>query len=303
MFRGRTLTTTLTADPEPAPPLLRVDAPPPECALLLGDGGALPCALRLDVAPRPPAVYADMSLEFSRDILPSPMPLPYLAPGPGECAPDGPRPCRSTGGAPYFAGDPTGVPPPVELPLLWRGRPPVPRGCREDGGAIPDIVSLVTRTIPKSQSRVSRVYTLVARVNGSQRGLTSQPRLFGSLGRDGFRYFDTTKRAKESVQHSRFGIFFATQSPVRSAVRYFVEIAFSPVLSHVFDTTCHVLRLISAFCQILFARGAGTRDLLRAKRRRVTRPTHDMLGDYLTALLVAVLGYIYPVYLCFKVSR
>jgi len=27
-----------------------------------------------------------------------------------------------------------------------------------------------------------------------------------------------------------------------------------------------------------------------------------MLGDYLTALLVAVLGYIYPVYLCFKVS-
>ena len=154
------------------------------------------------------------------------MPLPYLAPGPGECAPDGPRPCRSTGGAPYFAGDPTGVPPPVELPLLWRGRPPVPRGCREDGGAIPDIVSLVTRTIPKSQSRVSRVYTLVARVNGSQRGLTSQPRLFGSLGRDGFRYFDTTKRAKESVQHSRFGIFFATQSPVRSAVRYFVEIAF-----------------------------------------------------------------------------
>jgi glycerol-3-phosphate acyltransferase PlsY len=45
-------------------------------------------------------------------------------------------------------------------------------------------------------------------------------------------------------------------------------------------------------------------DLLRAKRRRrVTRPTHDMLGDYLTALLVAVLGYIYPVYLCFKVSR
>ena len=187
------------------------------------------------------------------------MPLPYLAPGPGECAPDGPRPCRSTGGAPYFAGDPTGVPPPVELPLLWRGRPPVPRGCREDGGAIPDIVSLVTRTIPKSQSRVSRVYTLVARVNGSQRGLTSQPRLFGSLGRDGFRYFDTTKRAKESVQHSRFGIFFATQSPVRSAVRYFVEIAFSPVLSHVFDTTCHVLRLISAFCQILFARGAGTR--------------------------------------------
>jgi hypothetical protein len=80
------------------------------------------------------------------------------------------------------------------------------------------------------------------------------------------------------------------------------EIAFSPVLSHVFDTTCHVLRLISAFCQILFARGAGT-NLLRAKRRRVTRPTHDMLGDYLTALLVAVLGYIYPVYLCFKVSR
>jgi hypothetical protein len=45
-------------------------------------------------------------------------------------------------------------------------------------------------------------------------------------------------------------------------------------------------------------------DSLRAKRRRrVTRPTHDMLGDYLTALLVAVLGYIYPVYLCFKVSR
>ena len=44
-------------------------------------------------------------------------------------------------------------------------------------------------------------------------------------------------------------------------------------------------------------------DLLRAKRRRVTRPTHDMLGDYLTALLVAVLGYIYTVYLCFKVSR
>ena len=174
LFRGRTLTTTLTADPEPAPPLLRVDAPPPECALLLGDGGALPCALRLDVAPRPPAVYADMSLEFSRDILPSPMPLPYLAPGPGECAPDGPRPCRSTGGAPYFAGDPTGVPPPVELPLLWRGRPPVPRGCREDGGAIPDIVSLVTRTIPKSQSRVSRVYTLVARVNGS---LTSPNRV------------------------------------------------------------------------------------------------------------------------------
>ena len=43
--------------------------------------------------------------------------------------------------------------------------------------------------------------------------------------------------------------------------------------------------------------------MLRAKRRRVTRPTHDMLGDYLTALLVAVLGYIYPVYLCFKVSR
>ena len=26
-----------------------------------------------------------------------------------------------------------------------------------------------------------------------------------------------------------------------------------------------------------------------------------MLGDYLTALLIAVLGYIYPVYLCFKV--
>ena len=26
-----------------------------------------------------------------------------------------------------------------------------------------------------------------------------------------------------------------------------------------------------------------------------------MLGDYLTALLVAVLGYVYPVYLCFKV--
>ena len=63
-----------------------------------------------------------------------------------------------------------------------------------------------------------------------------------------------------------------------------------------------MFRLISAFCQILFARGAGT-NLLRAKRRRVTRPTHDMLGDYLTALLVAVLGYIYPVYLCFKVSR
>jgi receptor expression-enhancing protein 1/2/3/4 len=26
-----------------------------------------------------------------------------------------------------------------------------------------------------------------------------------------------------------------------------------------------------------------------------------MLGEYLTALLVAVLGYVYPVYLCFKV--
>ena len=53
--------------------------------------------------------------------------------------------------------------------------------------------------------------------------------------------------------------FLRPQSPVRSAVRYLFEIAFSPVLSHVFDTTCHVLRLISAFCQILFARGAGTR--------------------------------------------
>ena len=28
-----------------------------------------------------------------------------------------------------------------------------------------------------------------------------------------------------------------------------------------------------------------------------------MLGEYLTALLVAVLGYIYPVYLCFKARR
>jgi hypothetical protein len=80
------------------------------------------------------------------------------------------------------------------------------------------------------------------------------------------------------------------------------EIAFSPVLSHVFDTTCHVLRLISAFLPFLPEEPAP--DSLRAKRRRrVTRPTHDMLGDYLTALLVAVLGYIYPVYLCFKVSR
>ena len=183
------------------------------------------------------------------------MPLPYLAPGPGECAPDGPRPCRSTGGAPYFAGDPTGVPPPVELPLLWRGRPPVPRGCREDGGAIPDIVSLVTRTIPKSQSRVSRVYTLVAR----RQWLPTRFDLRVASSSWVVTAFDTTKRAKESVQHSRFGIFFATQSPVRSAVRYLFEIAFSPVLSHVFDTTCHVLRLISAFCQILFARGAGTR--------------------------------------------
>ena len=26
-----------------------------------------------------------------------------------------------------------------------------------------------------------------------------------------------------------------------------------------------------------------------------------MLGDYLTALLIAVLGYVYPAYLCFKV--
>lgn len=180
--------------------MLRVDAPPPECALLLGDGGALPCALRLDVAPRPPAVYADMSLEFSRDILPSPIPLPYLAPGPGECAPDTPRPCRSTGGAPYFAGDPTGVPPPVELPLLWRGRPPVPRGCREDGGAIPDIVSLVTRTIPASQSRVSRVYTLVARVNGSPVHLPwVKPRRFGSLGRDGFRYHQTCEGERSTL--------------------------------------------------------------------------------------------------------
>ena len=88
-------------------------------------------------------------------------------------------------------------------------------------------------------------------------------------------------------------------------MRYFVEIAFSPVLSHVFDTTCHVFRLISAFCQILFARGAGTR-LAQSQTSSCHYPrrcTHDMLGDYLTALLVAVLGYIYPVYLCFKVSR
>lgn len=28
-----------------------------------------------------------------------------------------------------------------------------------------------------------------------------------------------------------------------------------------------------------------------------------MLGDYLTALLIAVLGYVYPAYLCFKVRR
>ena len=27
-----------------------------------------------------------------------------------------------------------------------------------------------------------------------------------------------------------------------------------------------------------------------------------MLGDYLTALLIAVLGYVYPAYLCFKVG-
>jgi hypothetical protein len=27
-----------------------------------------------------------------------------------------------------------------------------------------------------------------------------------------------------------------------------------------------------------------------------------MLGEYLTALLVAVLGYVYPAYLCFKVG-
>ena len=99
--------------------------------------------------------------------------------------------------------------------------------------------------------------------------------------------------------------FLRPQSPVRSAVRYLFEIAFSPVLSHVFDTTCHVLRLISAFLPFLPEEPAP--DSLRAKRRSSChyprRCTHDMLGDYLTALLVAVLGYIYPVYLCFKVSR
>ena len=131
----------MTALPEPAPPLLRVDAPPAEWALLLGDGGALPCALRLETAPRPPT-WADMSREFSRDIRPSPIPLPYLDPAPGECAPATPRACRSTG-TPCFAGDPTGVPPPAELPLLWRASAPVPRGCRDDGGAIPAISSLV----------------------------------------------------------------------------------------------------------------------------------------------------------------
>ena len=92
-----------------------------------------------------------------------------------------------------------------------------------------------------------------------------KPRRFGSLGRQVVTAFDTTKRAKESVQHSRFGIFFATQSPVRSAVRYLFEIAFSPVLSHVFDTTCHVLRLISAFLPFLPEEPAP--DSLRAKRR------------------------------------
>ena len=89
---------------------------------------------------------------------------------------------------------------------------------------------------------------------------------------------------------------------MRSAVRYLFEIAFSPVLSHVFDTTCVVLiRGSRLFAKLFLPEPAPY--LLRAKRRRDTRPTHDMLGDYLTALLVAVLGYIYPVYLCFKVSR
>ena len=31
------------------------------------------------------------------------------------------------------------------------------------------------------------------------------------------------------------------------------------------------------------------------------RHTGVMLGEYLTALLIAVLGYVYPAYLCFKV--
>ena len=59
--------------------------------------------------------------------------------------------------------------------------------------------------------------------------------------------------------------FLRPQSPERSAVRFFVEIAFSPVLSHVFDTTCHVLRLISAFLPFLPEEPAP--DSLRAKRR------------------------------------
>ena len=81
------------------------------------------------------------------------------------------------------------------------------------------------------------------------------------------------------------------------------------------------------YFQIGIAKGAGacraldSNRVLRQQRLslRVTQPHRElgtkrrrrfrvsaasaMLGDYLTALLVAVLGYIYPVYLCFKVSR
>ena len=35
--------------------------------------------------------------------------------------------------------------------------------------------------------------------------------------------------------------------------------------------------------------------------RRREETEGAMLGDYLTALLIAVLGYVYPAYLCFKV--
>ena len=50
-----------------------------------------------------------------------------------------------------------------------------------------------------------------------------------------------------------------------------------------------------ALCTLV---GGKLSDLV-TRRREETEGA--MLGDYLTALLIAVLGYVYPAYLCFKV--
>ncbi len=100
--------------------------------------------------------------------------------------------------------------------------------------------------------------------------------------------------------------FLRSSAPVRFAVRYFVEIAFSPVLSQFPRVTCVVLIRASRFLPNSFCPRSRHQRLAQSQTSSCHYPrrcTHDMLGDYLTALLVAVLGYIYPVYLCFKVSR